>query len=177
MKLLQSKSGHSPTHVSETFEDNHEYFVHIAKKSGKFTRATAATVSRYSKKVTRITSVVLLALTILLVGIGYEVTVNNQSADPVKEETLSLWSQRACRDAFSRHEFNNATPPQRQVQVLTASQTDNGVTDGYNCKAKVWIGFKRDPVTKVVENEGCDVLACFDTVSYTHLTLPTKRIV
>ena len=115
MKSFQSKSIHSPICVSETFESNYEYLIHLAKKAGRNVRVTAATVSLYARKVSRIASVVLLALTILSVGIGYEISVNNQSVDPANAESLSLWSQRACRDALSHEEFYNMTPPLKQV--------------------------------------------------------------
>ena len=82
MKPSQPKSIHSPICVSETFESNYEYLVHLVKKAGRNVGVTAATVSLYFRKVSRIASVVLLALTILSVGIGYEISVNNQSADP-----------------------------------------------------------------------------------------------
>ena len=106
MKPSQPKSIHSPICVSETFESNYEYLVHLVKKAGRNVGVTAATVSLYSRKVSRIVSVVLLALTILSVGIGYEISVNNQSADPANMESLSLWSQRACNICKS-HNFGH----------------------------------------------------------------------
>ena len=149
MKPSQPKSIHSPICVSETFESNYEYLVHLVEKAGRNVGVTAATVSLYFRKVSRIVSVVLLALTILSVGIGYEISVNNQSADPANVESLSLWSQRACRDALSHGEFYNTTPTPRQVQVLMVAPANDSVTDGYNCKAKVWIGFKKKPKTTI----------------------------
>ena len=69
------------------------------------------TLSLMFRKMTRVTAIIGLAVAVVSVGVGYELSVNEAPSEP-----LVLWSQRACRDAFKHLDMKNVVP-QRTIEV------------------------------------------------------------
>ena len=86
------------------------------------------------------------AAVFVTVGVGVDITTAEN-----RPQALSFWSEQANRFAFTEiiqgNQSRRLRPSRRQVQLC--GNWDE-VTDGYNCRAPIWIG-------------GRSITALFDT--------------
>ena len=111
-----------------------------------------------------------------LLNTGYNIYANNRDYEADRADTA--WNQqmqeKKYQDGLTQQQFDNTLAQQQYQDKLRQQQFTNDVTSQRLNIAKGEWALKQSKAAQQVQKASADAAA---TVSYTHLTLPTKRIV